>query len=407
MELFGNRLRIYFSVCGLGLGHVFRMLNVARVLDDKVEVLFSAYGEAVRIIRGMGFRCVSVPSVKLEMGQDSMVLSSRVAASFPKKFFTFLKQLSKEIRVLKTFNPDVVVSDSRLSTVIACWFLRVPCFLVANQLNIVLPVWSRDGFWVGWRRRMAEWFAAFILAKLWGRASKIFVPDFPPPLTISIRNVGCALRFLKNNVRFIGPILSEDMFMDGVDCFEARKRLGLPLDKKVVYVSASGTPLERLVFLKLIFKILKRVNESDLYFVVSLGFLNRSPRRILFDERFEVWNWIPDRKNILAACDVVVSRPGHGTILEALWFGKPLVLIPTPGHSEKFCNAQTTASLGFARIIEQDDFDYSLFIKTIRDVLSFNDLKTFRVKDFRAKLNGLKYLIKEIFLEIVVGCCEF
>jgi len=394
--LLDNKLRIYLSVCGLGLGHAFRMLNVAKALGNRVEVLFSAYGEVVRVIRRMGFRCVSVPSFELEMGRDSTVLSSRVAANFPKKFFIFLKQLSREIRVLRWFKPDVVVSDSRLSTVIACWFLRVPCFLVANQLNIVLPIWSRGGFWVGWRRKMAEGFAAFIMAKLWSRASKIFIPDFPLPLTISIRNVRCALRFLRNNVRFIGPILSKDMFMDSVDCFEARKRLGLPLDKKIIYVSANGVHLERLVFLKLIFKILKQVNESDWYFVVSLGSPNKNSRRVLLDKMFEVWNWIPDRKTILSACDVVFSRPGHTTILEALWFKKPLVLIPTPGHTEKFCNAQTAATLGVAKIIEQDDFDHSLFIRTIKDVLSFNNLKTFRIKDVTTKLNGLKQLVEEI-----------
>jgi len=263
-------------------------------------------------------------------------------------------------------------------------------------LNIVLPIWSRGGFWVGWRRKMAEGFAAFIMAKLWSRASKIFIPDFPLPLTISIRNVRCALRFLRNNVRFIGPILSKDMFMDSVDCFEARKRLGLPLDKKIIYVSANGVHLERLVFLKLIFKILKQVNESDWYFVVSLGSPNKNSRRVLLDKMFEVWNWIPDRKTILSACDVVFSRPGHTTILEALWFKKPLVLIPTPGHTEKFCNAQTAATLGVAKIIEQDDFDHSLFIRTIKDVLSFNNLKTFRIKDVTTKLNGLKQLVEEI-----------
>ena len=273
-----------------------------------------------------------------------------------------------------------------------------PCFLVANQLNIVLPVWSRGGFWVGWRRKIAEVFAAFILAKLWGRASKIFVPDFPPPLTISIRNVERALRFLRNSVRFIGPILSEDMFMDSVDCSEARKRLNLPLDKKIIYVSANGTHLERLVFLKLIFKILKQVNESDWYFVFSLGSPNKNPRRTLLDRRFEVWNWIPDRKAILSACDVVVSRPGHSTILEALWLGKPLVLIPTPGHSEKFCNARTAANLGIAKIIEQSEFDYSLFTRTIRDILSTNKASNLRIKSFKVKLNGLEHLLKEISL---------
>jgi len=397
--LLSDRLRVYFSVCGLGLGHVFRMLNVAKALGDGVEVLFSAYDEAVEVIRGMGFKCVAVPSIELEMGRDSTVLSSRVAAYFPKKFFTFLRQLGLEVKVLRWFKPDVVVSDSRLSTVVACWLLRVPCFLVANQLNVVLPVWSRGGFWVGWRRKIAEGFVAFILAKLWGRASKIFVPDFPPPLTISIRNVECALRFLGNSVRFIGPILSGDMAMGDVDCFEARRRLGLPLNKRIIYVSANGTRLERLVFLRLIFKVLKRVNEADWYFVVSLGFPNRDPRRILLGSGFEVWNWIPDRKAILSACDVVVSRPGHSTILEALWFRKPLVLIPTPGHSEKFCNAQTAAALGVAKIIEQSEFNYSLFARTIRNILSTSRDSlmdpNIRLKFF--KLNGLERLLKEIF----------
>ena len=191
--------------------------------------------------------------------------------------------------------------------------------------------------------------------------------------------------------------------MGNVNCFEARRRLGLPLNKRIIYVSANGTRLERLVFLRLIFKVLKRVNEADWYFVVSLGFPNRDPRRILLGSGFEVWNWIPDRKTILSACDVVVSRPGHSTILEALWLGKPLVLIPTPGHSEKFCNAQTAATLGVAKIIEQSEFNYSLFARTIRNILSASRDSlmdsNIRLKFF--KLNGLERLLKEIFAGIV------
>lgn len=396
MKVLGDGVRVYFSVCGLGFGHVFRMLSVAKALDSRVEVLFSAYGEAVKVVREMGFRCVSVPSVELEMGRDSTVLSSRVAAGIPRKFFVFLRQLGREIKVLKCFKPDVVVSDSRLSTVIACWLLGFPCILVANQLNIVLPLGS--GFWVGWRRRLAEGFVAFIMAKLWGRASKIFVPDFPFPFTISAKNVMGVLRFLNGSVKFIGPILFDDMFVGDVNCVEARERMGLPLDKKIVYVSISGGPSERFVFFKLFLDVLREVNDSDLYFVVSLGVFNRVGRKVLFGENFEVWDWLPDRRDVLIACDLVVCRGGHNTILEALCFNKPLILVPTPGHTEKICNSLKAATLGVAEVISQSDFNASVFRNVARDLLLSNSFRSFRVKGFRKKLNGLKHLVEEISL---------
>jgi uncharacterized protein (TIGR00661 family) len=52
--------------------------------------------------------------------------------------------------------------------------------------------------------------------------------------------------------------------------------------------------------------------------------------------------------DFLAACSGVCCTAGFETVAEALWLGKPVLLIPVEGHIEQRCNALQAARLGVA-----------------------------------------------------------
>jgi len=59
--------RIYFSPCGIGLGHVGRTLPIADELRRRgSEVMFSTYLEGVDYVRRRRFPVVSAPAFNLE-----------------------------------------------------------------------------------------------------------------------------------------------------------------------------------------------------------------------------------------------------------------------------------------------------------------------------------------------------
>ncbi len=89
-----------------------------------------------------------------------------------------------------------------------------------------------------------------------------------------------------------------------------------------------------------------------------------SPIRYLFSE------FDPEIFKAIAACDLVISRAGSGTVAELGYFGKPSILIPLPNapgdHQSE--NARMLERLGAARVILDDELNAERLIKEIEAV---------------------------------------
>jgi uncharacterized protein (TIGR00661 family) len=101
--------------------------------------------------------------------------------------------------------------------------------------------------------------------------------------------------------------------------------------------------------------------------VVTLGYPGTS--KSVRHRNVTVFNWVPNRYEFLKACDLVVSRSGHGTLLQSLCYGKPLLLVPTPVHTEQFNNATRAMELGVARTIEQKDLTHETLTQSLREMI--------------------------------------
>jgi len=97
-------------------------------------------------------------------------------------------------------------------------------------------------------------------------------------------------------------------------------------------------------------------------------------------------------------CDVVVSRAGHGTIMEAVSCGKPMVLIPTPGHSEQYGNARRAVEIGFAEAVEQYDLTAERLVEKVETVLNEESYRR-KAEELQAearRLGGGERVVQEI-----------
>lgn len=392
-------MRVQFSPCGLGLGHVGRCVPIARKLVSErgAQVLFSTYRDGVRYAQQEGFPVVEAPSIGFMVKPDGTVDFKQTAVN-PGPFFasfTLLKQVDAEIEIMQAFEPDIVVSDSRISPLIAAKLLRIPVVCILNQFQIIVP--RRRRF-----LRLAKLVDAGALAligKIWTTGIRVLIPDFPPPYTLSSGNLRIPASYQKR-VKLIGPLLPAQP-NELPSQKEIRKRLGLNENKPVIFAPISGPVKERAYFTGVLRRVFKEFPE-DYQIVMSLGYPNSSIEP-LQNGNLTVYNWVPNRFEYLKACDVVISRAGHGTLTQSISYGKPLILVPTPNHTEQFNNARGAAELGVAEVIEQKYLNTQVLLEVVRKMV---ELDRFRERVEQVQGDVLKLNAMEIVIQTITEVAE-
>ncbi len=333
-------MKVYVGSFGSGLGHATRMLEVADVLRRSgVEVMFSSSGEVVAMIRGRGYRCNSIPLADVRYTENGAFSLRETMTASPVIVARTYQQTYMESRNIAGFGPDAVLSDSSLPTVLAARLSRVPVFTVLNQLSLTGSHGPS-----GAPARLLSVGTSAAMGKLWELSDEILLPDLPPPYTISERNLWGSdvaktryIGFLRMTPRGEPDPLAE--------------RFGSDTRRKVFW-QVSGPPKTRGSFLAKAVEVAKALADKFV-FVVSGGDPggNPDPRQIPGGWYFD---WVRSPEAYFAACDVVVSRAGHGTISQAIISSKPSLLVPIPRQPEQEGNALKAERLGVSVRIPQD-----------------------------------------------------
>lgn len=324
----------YFSVYGSGLGHISRSLWLADRLPG--EKVFSTWGEALSLAKSR-YLAVESPPLDVVWTEEGRMSFKRTLRGFHLAYSTFLRQVLREAENISRVGPDVVVSDSRLSPLIASRVKGRPSALIINQARVLLPLRQNVGL------RIIERAVGELLGVLWGLADLVLVPDLPPPYTISAN--GLRVAALGGKKVFAG------FFADppGPPRFDVRERFGL--EGRLVYIGISGPePTRRFIFEKLLKAA--ELLPSGYSVVISKGYSGFDGSPVRFS-RGLIFEWDPYRGELMGQADVVVSRAGLTTIGEAVMRGKPMVLIPISLHGEQIENAGRVRELGAGLVLDQ------------------------------------------------------
>ena len=139
--------------------------------------------------------------------------------------------------------------------------------------------------------------------------------------------------------------------------------------------------------------------------VMSLGYPNASTDPIQHGN-LRIYRWMDDqtRFEYLKACDLVISRAGHGTISQSMYYGKPIILIPTPSHTEQENNAKRAAQIGIAKLKEHQKLTKDELLQNVKEVFENGKLhrRAQEVQKNVLKINGLKRAV-EIILKVAEG----
>ncbi len=355
--------RVYFTPNGIGLGHVSRNMPIAMELRRRgAEILFSTYLEGVDYAKMQGFRAVSVPPISMANDSSGSIdLRMSSVRQGVKTFPTFLRQVNEEIKHIKAFRPDAVVSDSRLSSIFAARMLGVPVLLILNQFTPLFPR-QRDMFMLA---KVADGVIMTLIGRGWGYADKILIPDFPAPYTLSIDCLRIPGPY-RSKVELIGAILpkmpGEARSKDGV-----KAELGVRPDQKLIYAGISGPRAERLPLLRILAPIFESFPD-EYRVIMSMGNPNGTSTLVRKGSLIEV-DWINDRFDILNACDLVISRGGHETMMQSICYGKPSIIIPVPKHPEQYGNARRAQELGVAHAVHQRNIEKDGLLLLAEEIL--------------------------------------
>ncbi|MEM0007088.1 MAG: glycosyltransferase [Candidatus Bathyarchaeia archaeon] len=383
----GNRLmRVYFAPCGIGLGHVGRCIPIAKRLQEQnAQVIFSTYREGIPYIQQEKFPLFKAPPIGFQVKPDGTIDFKQTAIN-PGPFlasFTLMRQIDAELHAIGNFDPDIVVSDSRVSPLLAAKILRKPRICILNQFQPIIP--RRKRFLR--LARFADSITLAIIGKIWASGNAVLIPDFPQPYTVCAGNLNIP-RAYRKKVHLIGPILPvrpEELPDENV----IRKRLKLPQNKTVIFAPISGSIKEKAFFIGILRKILTKFPE-DYEAVLSMGYPNADTTPIRHGN-LTIYKWIPNRFEYLKACDLVISRAGHGTITQCICYGKPMILVPTPNHTEQINNAAQAKKIGVAKVIQQENLSLSKLLKTVEQTLTANNVeKVGQVQAEVLRYNGLE-----------------
>jgi UDP-N-acetylglucosamine--N-acetylmuramyl-(pentapeptide) pyrophosphoryl-undecaprenol N-acetylglucosamine transferase len=380
---------VYFAPYGVGLGHASRLVMIAEGLQYLgVTFKFSTFGEAARYLSCLGYSCNIVPPMEFGWTSEGHFSISSSIANIPRFFVNFSRQVNHEIRNMIKFRPDIVVSDTRLSPVLASKILHIPSIVILNQVKLLLSPRLR-------RYKVTRIFEALngeVLGLGWTLTDKILIPDLPPPHTISENNVW-GTNSVRNKLEYVG-FTTPKTHLNESNTNKLCAELGLNRAAPIVFVHVSG-PFETRMPLVRVAMDASKASKEYIQFIISAGYPGGNPQPKSIQGGW-FYEWCPVRDEIFSLSDIIVIRGGHAAISQAIKFGKPIVAIPIENHGEQLGNSQKIARLGIGVAITTRPLrpeDVSDAIKLVLNNPSYLR-RANELRELSEKLNGIDNIVR-------------
>ena len=316
----GEPLRIVcYAVNGTGVGHITRLLAIARwlrryaaALDRKLEIWFLTSSEADGLVFAEGFAAFKIPSktIVAETGIDRR---------------TYLALAKQWVwHTLGLLRPDLLIVDT---------FPRGSF----GELLGALDLCRRSAFvYRPVRREVAERPDFQAMLPLY---DLLLVPEKSTPVIVPPK--------IEDRVVHVGPVLGRERW-ELIPRESARQRLGVPANAKCVYVSAGGGG-DRDAQERIERTVRALAADEALHVVVGAGPLYRGqpfPNVTLLPGRAAEWS---------LAFDAAVCAAGYNTFGELMFAGVPSAFFPQDKLADdQAARAQLAVDCGAGVMLEPD-----------------------------------------------------
>lgn len=356
-----------------------------------VDVRFSSFGEAASYILMRGYQCATVPPVEFAWSMEGGFSVKHSLANIPTWIANFSRQVNEEARNMTLFHPDVVISDSRMSPLVAARLIGIPAVVILNQVKLLLSPRLRE-FAIS---RFFEDLVGEFLGSMWSLADRVMIPDLPAPNTLSESNVW-DIGSAADKIEYVG-FMSPKPHVPPNDVDKVADMLGFSRSRPIIFVHVSGPAQTRMRLVRLSLAALRKLGPKT-QFVISEGNTKGDviPRKV--GDLGWYYEWCPVKDELFAMSDILVVRGGHVALSQAIQFGKPVVVVPIENHGEQLGNSAKIARLGMGTMLHPKGLAPEQLADAICDVLGNNQYaaKAQELRTFAETLNGIDNIVKII-----------
>jgi len=384
--------KAYLTPYGVGLGHASRLIMIAKQLQNLgFNLRFSSSGEAVRYITMHGYDCLPIPPVELAWSIDGGFSIQDSIAKLPYLFTNLCRQVNSEARNMLEFDPDIIVSDTRLSSLLSAELLGIPSIVILNQLKLLLSPRLRELKIA----RIYERLNGEVLGIMWSLADKILVPDLPPPYTLAEHNIW-DISTVAGKLEYVG-LTTPKIHVNDEQINKVAQFLGLERSRPIIFIHVSGPSNTRMPLIRTVIDACRALG-SEIQYVISEGNPrgDTSPKKLCGSGWY--YEWCPVRDEIFAMSDALVLRGGHAALSQAIQFGKPILTIPIENHGEQLGNSKKIANIGAGIVLNAKELKPSQVTSAIYEVINDSQYqqKANVLRKLSEKLNGIENVVKII-----------
>lgn len=325
-----KRKKILFLPHSDGLAHITRCLAIADLLPkSKYHIRFAVSMDKRNFVRKAGYGTYTLaPSTSFDVAEEY---------KFAKKneYLDLLSNyVQEDLSIIDKYKPDVVISDKRTTACISTRIKKVPWITIANSIYLK-EFWKGNGldlsekkllnqfyYFIGWVfvnfiSRQAMKVPFHKITDQYAKASVYAQYDADLKLVADVPEYN-SLSPLPSDAYFVGPL-----WWKGFEKKEPAWFKKLDKTKPIIYLSLGGTIYNQDMFNNTV----EAIDGTDYQLIVSLG-PNFNKNKIgKLPKNIWVEKYLPGQK-ACAISDIVIHHGGHGTVMQALKYGKPCVVIP-------------------------------------------------------------------------------
>lgn len=288
-----------------------------------------------------------------------------------KTITNFLKAIKKSKKIIKDFNPDIVIGVGG--------YVTAPVIYSAKKLGYKTIIHEQNS--------------------IPGLANK-FLSKYADVIAISLNS--SKDYFPKNKVIFTGNPCGE---MALTRPTTDKKTFGLTSYKKLVLIVIGS--LGSSVMSDKMIRMLSLFNnkEYEVLYITGKDYYDNVIKNNKFPKNIKIVPYIDNLSSTMRACDVIISRAGATTISEITAIGLPSILIPSPyvPNNHQMKNALELAKSDAAIIIEEKDLKGDILVRTVDQLINnkhkledmSNNAKKLGVSDSTTQIyNLIKDMIK-------------
>ncbi|MDR1553954.1 MAG: undecaprenyldiphospho-muramoylpentapeptide beta-N-acetylglucosaminyltransferase [Prevotellaceae bacterium] len=365
MDNNNKKIKIIISGGGTG-GHIYPAVSIANTLKKRnpdIEILFvGAIGRMeMEKIPAAGYEIIGLPVVGL---QRRLTFKN---FTLP---FRFIKSLNCAKKIIKDFEPDVVVGVGG--------YASAPTLYAASKLGIPTLIQEQNSY-------------AGLTNKLLAKKAK----------KICVAYNGMQKFFPETQIILTGNPVRQDLFNVKNLGNEAYEFFNLDKSKKTLLVV--GGSLGARTLNTVILKELNRINNNNIQLIWQTGknYFTQAQNSVAYSalNNTRVFDFIYRMDLAFAAADIIISRAGAGTISELCIVAKPCILVPSPNVSEDHQTKNAMALVNEDAAVKINDEDaQSNLIDTVLQI-SGNEEKMNRLGNNISKLampNAAENIVDEI-----------